>query len=70
MKIQRLETYTQRDLSLVRVITDDGAQGFGQISPYDADISALVFHRLVAPVARSVNDLCKQFLARTTFPRQ
>ena len=52
MKIQRLETYThQRHLSLVRVITDDGAEGVGQISPYDADISALVFHRLVAPVA-------------------
>ena len=51
MRIQRLETYTQRDLSLVKVITDDGAEGMGQISPYDADISSLVFHRLVAPVA-------------------
>jgi L-alanine-DL-glutamate epimerase-like enolase superfamily enzyme len=51
MRIQRLETYTRRNLSLVKVITDDGAQGIGQISPYDADISALVFHRLVAPVA-------------------
>jgi L-alanine-DL-glutamate epimerase-like enolase superfamily enzyme len=51
MRIQRLETYTQRHLSLVKIITDDGAQGIGQISPYDADISALVFHRLVAPIA-------------------
>ena len=51
MIIRRLETYTQKHLSLVKVITDEGAQGIGQISPYDADISALVFHRLVAPVA-------------------
>jgi hypothetical protein len=47
MIINRLETYTQRHLSLA----DDGSQGVGQISPYDADISARVFHRLVAPVA-------------------
>jgi L-alanine-DL-glutamate epimerase-like enolase superfamily enzyme len=51
MIIKRLETYTQRHLSFVKVITDDGSQGVGQISPYDADISARVFHRLVAPVA-------------------
>ena len=51
MRIQRLQTYTQRHLSLVKVVSDDGTQGIGQISPYDADISALVFHRLVAPVA-------------------
>jgi len=46
-----LETFTRKDLSFVKLITDDGAQGMGQISPYDADISALVFHRLIAPVA-------------------
>ena len=51
MIIKRLETYTQRHLSFVRVITDDGFQGMGQISPYDADISARLFHRLLAPVA-------------------
>jgi L-alanine-DL-glutamate epimerase-like enolase superfamily enzyme len=48
MKITRLETFTNQHLSLVRVTTDDGAQGFGQIAPFNADISALVFHRQVA----------------------
>lgn len=57
MIIKRLETYTQKHLSFVRVITDDGSQGMGQISPYDADISALVFHRLVAPVALGTDPL-------------
>ncbi len=51
MKIDKLETWTRRDVSIVRVTTDDGATGFGQISPFTADISAQVFHRQVAPVA-------------------
>ncbi|MFO7918507.1 MAG: mandelate racemase/muconate lactonizing enzyme family protein [Anaerolineae bacterium] len=51
MIIQRLETYTKDPLSFVRVITDDGAEGMGQMSTYNADISAQVFHRQVAPVA-------------------
>ena len=49
MKIQRLETFTQADVSVVRVTTDDGSQGFGQIAPSNADISVIVFHRQVAP---------------------
>ncbi|UCC23300.1 MAG: hypothetical protein JSW23_04400 [Planctomycetota bacterium] len=32
-------------------ISDDGSEGFGQISTYDADISATVFHRKIAPFA-------------------
>ena len=51
MKIQRLETYTRENLSIVKVCTDDGAEGFGQISPLNAGISAMVFHRQVAPHA-------------------
>jgi L-alanine-DL-glutamate epimerase-like enolase superfamily enzyme len=35
----------------VRVCTDDGAEGWGQISPYNADISATVLHRQIAPHA-------------------
>jgi L-alanine-DL-glutamate epimerase-like enolase superfamily enzyme len=51
MRITSLETFTQTHLSLVRVRTDDGAEGIGQISPYNADISAQVFHRQIAPHA-------------------
>jgi L-alanine-DL-glutamate epimerase-like enolase superfamily enzyme len=51
MKIQSIETFSTRWVSVVRVRTDDAAEGWGQISPYNADISAAVMHRQVAPHA-------------------
>ena len=51
MKIVSLETFTNEYVCLVRVRTDDGAEGWGQTSPYNADISAQIFHRQVAPYA-------------------
>ena len=62
MQIQQLETFTKEEVpgrtaprpapvSFVRVQTDTGEEGIGQISPYNADISAQVFHRQVAPHA-------------------
>jgi L-alanine-DL-glutamate epimerase-like enolase superfamily enzyme len=51
MKITSIETFTHGHLSLVRVRTDDGAEGWGQISPYNADIAAMVMHRQIAPHA-------------------
>jgi len=57
LKIQKLETFTHDQISFVRLTTDDGAQGMGQISTFNADISALVFHRQVAPLALGANPL-------------
>lgn len=51
MKIERLETFSTKMDSIVRVTTNTGEQGIGQISPWNADISATVFHRQVAPHA-------------------
>jgi L-alanine-DL-glutamate epimerase-like enolase superfamily enzyme len=51
MKIESIETFTRGHLSFVRVQTDDDAEGWGQISPYNADISAVVLHRQIAPHA-------------------
>ena len=51
MKITSIETFTKPYVSVVRVRSDDGAEGWGQISPYYADISATVMHRQVAPHA-------------------
>jgi L-alanine-DL-glutamate epimerase-like enolase superfamily enzyme len=48
MRITSIETFSTRDLGLVRVRTDDGAEGWGQVSPYNADITALVVHRQIA----------------------
>ncbi|THD84323.1 mandelate racemase/muconate lactonizing enzyme family protein [Aliigemmobacter aestuarii] len=51
MKIARLETFTTPDVGFVRVTTDSGETGWGQVSTYNADITAEVFHRQIAPHA-------------------
>ncbi len=51
MKIQSLETFSNEVVGFVRVTADDGSIGWGQMSTYNADITALVFHRQVAPWA-------------------
>ena len=48
MKITRLESFTTQDVGFVRATCEDGSQGWGQFSPYNADITATVFHRQVA----------------------
>lgn len=51
MKIVSLETFSNQYLSFVKVTTDTDDIGWGQLSPYHADITSLVFHRQVAPYA-------------------
>jgi L-alanine-DL-glutamate epimerase-like enolase superfamily enzyme len=51
MRIASIETFSTRDLGLLRVRTDAGAEGWGQVSPYNADITALIVHRQIAPHA-------------------
>ncbi len=50
MKITSIETF-QRDaaLSIVRVRTDDGHEGWGQTSTHSADVATPILHKLVAP---------------------
>ena len=50
-KIHSIETFSNEFVSIVRLRTDDGAEGWGQLSPYNADIAARVVHRQVAPHA-------------------
>ncbi len=51
MKIQSIETFANEFVGFVRVTADNGAQGWGQVSTYHSDISAMVVHRQVAPWA-------------------
>jgi L-alanine-DL-glutamate epimerase-like enolase superfamily enzyme len=51
MKIAALETFTNQFVCFVRVTSDSGASGWGQTSTYNADITASIFHRQVAPWA-------------------
>ena len=63
MKIASIETFSRQDISIVRVRTDDGAEGIGQISPFNADISAQVLHRQVAPLTLGADPLAPGVLA-------
>ncbi|HCX87700.1 MAG TPA: mandelate racemase [Gammaproteobacteria bacterium] len=47
--INRIETFSREVLSFVRVTCRDGSVGWGQVSPYNADITAMVLHRQIAP---------------------
>lgn len=51
MRIAKLETFTNRFVGFVRVTADTGAQGWGQVSTYHADLTCQVLHRQVAPHA-------------------
>src|SRR5271170_2206651 len=51
MKIAKLETFSNEFVCFVRVTSDTGAIGWGQTSTYNADITATIFHRQVAPWA-------------------
>ncbi len=46
--IQRIETFTKGPVGIVRLTTQDGSEGYGQISPFEADISAMFLHRHLA----------------------
>jgi len=39
MNIISLKTYCNEFVGIVRVITDSGVEGWGQVSPYNADIT-------------------------------
>jgi L-alanine-DL-glutamate epimerase-like enolase superfamily enzyme len=48
MKIKKLETFCNAFVGFVRVTTDHGHQGWGQVSTYNADITCEIFHRQIA----------------------
>ncbi len=55
MKIKSIETFANEFVGFVRVTSDDGSQGWGQVSTYNSDISATVLHRQVASWALGEN---------------
>ena len=59
MRIAKLETFGTEFVCFVRVTTDGGETGWGQLSTYYADLTAEVFHRQVAPhaIGTRVEDL-------------
>ncbi len=59
MKIASLETFASEFVCFVRATTDSGAVGWGQTSTYNADITATILHRQVAPwvLGRDADDI-------------
>ena len=55
MKIQTIETYSKETIALVKVIAEDGSEGWGQVSPYQADLSSLVLHSRWHPMPLAGN---------------
>ncbi len=51
MKIRKIETFCNAFVGFVRVTAEDGAEGWGQVSAYNADITSLILHRQAAPWA-------------------
>ncbi len=49
MKIKTIESFCTEFVGFVRVTAEDGTQGWGQVATYNADITAAVLHRQVAP---------------------
>jgi len=47
--ISKIETFSNEFVCFVKVTSDEGDTGWGQVAPYHADITALVVHRQVAP---------------------
>ena len=48
-RVTRIETFATPLVGFVRVTTQDGAQGWGQVSTYNSDITCQILHRQVAP---------------------
>jgi L-alanine-DL-glutamate epimerase-like enolase superfamily enzyme len=70
MRITSIETFSTRDLGLVRVRTEDGAEGWGQVSPYNADITSLIVHRQIAPHALGQSALDTEHLVDLNADRE
>ena len=64
--IKRIETFHQRHLCVVRITTEDGMVGWGQTAHMNADITAAILHRMLAPLVlgrdsrdvEAISDLC------------
>lgn len=70
MKIKSIETFCTEFVGFVRVTTDSGAQGWGQVSTYNSDITSQVLHRQVAPWAIGQDAMDIDFLVDSIVERE
>ena len=48
LKIEKIETFSKQNIAVVRITTDSGQSGWGQISTYNSDIATTILHRNLA----------------------
>lgn len=48
LTITKIETFLRQQLAMVRITASDGSTGWGQIAPYEANISVQTLHQRVA----------------------
>ena len=70
MRIQSIDTWSNAFICFVRVRTDEGGEGWGQVAPYCADITATVLHRQVAPWALGYDALDTTGLGERVLERE
>jgi L-alanine-DL-glutamate epimerase-like enolase superfamily enzyme len=46
--ITSVETFSTQNIAVVRVRLEDGLEGYGQVAPYNADITSSIVHRQMA----------------------
>ena len=68
--IASIETFATPNVGFVRVTSDAGVEGWGQVSTYNADISAQVLHRQVAPWALGAQTADLDLLLDTTYEKE
>lgn len=45
MKIKKVQSFYRNNICVVKIISEDGAYGFGQCAPHNADITQLILHK-------------------------
>ena len=70
MKIAYIETFCNEFVGFVRITTDTGDTGWGQVSTYNADISVEVLHRQIVPWTLGFEIVKHDELADYVFERE
>ena len=58
-RIVKIESFCNEIVGFVRLTNEDGAQGWGQVSTYNSDITCQILHRQVVPwtIGKKTEDL-------------
>jgi len=70
MIITSIETFTNEYVALVRLRTNEGDEGWGQVSPYNADITTQVLHRQIACHVLGLDAMDKEAVTATVLDRE